>query len=403
MRDRVLPSPRLLTLVGPTCLAGLGVVVAALVVFLTDLPALGGIAGIAVLLSAAAFSERFPVPLENIDAGGVSLSFVFGVASIVLYGWAAGVLVCFGAAAATQLFDRRPLLRVAYNASTFALAAFATGATLTLIHGEGSGTLVGRVSTAGAVQYTVNIALVGSVVALHSRRSLAATLRSSARGTLLPFTLMTSTAFVLVVLWEKSPYFAAALIGPLLTLGLYQRSNHRALRAIRLALTDPLTGLGNHRAFHDSLRRELERSHETGLPLTLCLLDVDDFKHVNDRHGHPAGDRVLIGVARRLRQGGETFRLGGDEFAILLPGQDEESGLETATTISRRISELRPDVQSSVSVSVGVATCPTQSAEQEELIRLADEALYRAKAFGKNRVAAAPAARVHGDSLALLA
>jgi diguanylate cyclase (GGDEF)-like protein len=214
---------------------------------------------------------------------------------------------------------------------------------------------------------------------------------------------MTSTAFVLVVLWEKSPYFAAALIGPLLTLGLYQRSNHRALRAIRLALTDPLTGLGNHRAFHDSLRRELERSHETGLPLTLCLLDVDDFKRVNDRHGHPAGDRVLIGVARRLRQGGETFRLGGDEFAILLPGQDEESGLETATTISRRISELRPDVQSSVSVSVGVATCPTQSAEQEELIRLADEALYRAKAFGKNRVAAAPAARVHGDSLALLA
>src|SRR5262249_28405651 len=216
MRDRVLPSSRLLTLVGPTCLAGLGVVVAALVVSLTDLPALGGIAGIAVLLSAAAFSERFPVPLENIDAGGVSLSFVFGVASIVLYGWAAGVLVCFGAAAAIQLLDRRPLLRVAYNASTFALGALATGARLTLIDGEGSGTLVGRVSTAGAVQYTVNIALVGSVVALHSRRSLAATLRSSARGTLLPFTLMTSTAFVLVVLWEKSPYFAAALIGPLL-------------------------------------------------------------------------------------------------------------------------------------------------------------------------------------------
>ena len=403
MRERGLPSLRLVALIGPTCLAGTGAVVVAAVSFFASLPGLGALAGLAALLAASAFSERFPVPLENIDAGGVSLSFVFGVGAIVVYGWAPGVLVCFGAAAATQLLDRRPLLRVSYNASTYALAALATGATTTLVQGGGSGMLVGLVALAGAVQYSVNVALIGSVVALHSRRSLSDTLRSSVRGTVLPFTLMTSTALVLVVLWQRSPYFAAALMGPLLALGLYQRSNFRALRAIRLALTDPLTGLGNHRSFHESLGRELERSQVDGVPLTLCLLDVDDFKGVNDRFGHPAGDRLLVRVARRLRQGGETFRLGGDEFAILLPEQNEETALVTATTIAERISELRGEADSTVSISVGVATCPSQTADQEELIRLADEALYRAKAFGKNRVAAAPHARTGASSLALFA
>jgi diguanylate cyclase (GGDEF)-like protein len=400
MRDRALPSPRLLALVGPTCLAGLGTVVAAAVTFASSRPTLGVLAGVATLLAASAFAERFPVPLENMDAGGVSLSFVFGVVSLVLYGWAGGVLVCFTAAALTQLLDGRPVIRVAYNASAFALAALATGSTLTLVGHTGSGHLVALVCIAGAVQYSVNIALVGSVVAVHSRRSLTATLRSSARETVLPFTLMTSTALVLVVVWDRSPYFAAALIGPLLALGLYQRSNYRALRAIRLALTDPLTGLGNHRSFHDSLNRDLGRSRTTGAPVTLCLLDVDDFKRVNDRYGHPEGDRVLVRVASRLRQGGETFRLGGDEFAILLPGQDEAAGLVTATTIAERISALGSELGSTVSISVGIATCPSQSTDPEELIRLADDAMYRAKDDGKNRVAVAARARTSGDSLA---
>jgi diguanylate cyclase (GGDEF)-like protein len=384
-----LPSPRLLALVGPTCVAGIATVAVAAVVFLTSQPTLGALAGFGVLLAASAFAERFPVPIENMDAGGVSLSFVFGVAAIVLYGWAPGVIVCFGGAAITQLLEGRQVIRVAYNASSYALAALATGSALTLLEGGGSGALVARASVAGAVQYSVNIALVGSVVAVHSRRSLTGTLLSSARGTIVPFTLMTSTALVLVVLWQRSPYFAAALIGPLLTLGLYQRSNFRALKAIRESLTDPLTGLGNLRAFHESLDREMERARETGTALTLCLLDVDDLKRVNDRFGHPAGDDLLIRVARRLRQGGETFRWGGDEFAILLPGQDERAGLVTATNIAERMSELRTEKSPTVSVSAGLVTFPSQSADHDELIRLADEALYRAKAYGKNRVAAA--------------
>jgi diguanylate cyclase (GGDEF)-like protein len=403
MAARSRPSTRLLTLVGPTCLAGVGTVVAAAISFGIHLPGWGALAGIAVLLGASAFSERFPVPLEGLDAGGVSLSFVFGVASIVLFGWAAGVLVCFGAAAFTQVLDRRPLLRVAYNASTYALAALATGSVLTLLEGGGPGRLVAQVGVAGAVQYGVNVTLVGSVVALNSRGSLAATVRSSVRGTAHPFLLMTSTALVLVVVWQRSPFFTAALIGPLLGLGLYQRSNYRALRAIRLALTDPLTGLGNQRHFQEAFPRQLAQTREGGQSFTLCLLDIDDFKLVNDHHGHPAGDRLLVQVAGRLRQGGETFRLGGDEFAVLLPGQDEEAGLQTATTIADRIARLRGWHGEAVSVSVGLATSPSQTVDRDELIRLADEALYRAKAFGKNQVAAASRGRPLRDALAVLA
>ena len=140
----------------------------------------------------------------------------------------------------------------------------------------------------------------------------------------MPFALMASAALMLVILWQRSPFLSAALVGPLLAIALYQRSTFRELRAMRLALTDPLTGLGNHRHFHDRLERELADSQAQGYPLSLCLVDIDDFKRINDRFGHPGGDKVLAQLATNLRQGGEAFRLGGDEFAILLPGRDED-------------------------------------------------------------------------------
>ena len=141
------------------------------------------------------------------------------------------------------------------------------------------------------------------------------------------FALMASAALMLVVLWQRSPLLSAALVGPLLAIALYQRSTYRALRAMRLALTDPLTGLGNHRHFHDRLERELIEAERNGDSFSLCLVDVDDFKRVNDLFGHPAGDRVLSRLATTLRQNGEAFRLGGDEFALLLPEYDESEAV----------------------------------------------------------------------------
>ncbi|MBA2332026.1 MAG: diguanylate cyclase, partial [Actinobacteria bacterium] len=135
--------------------------------------------------------------------------------------------------------------------------------------------------------------------------------------------------------------------------------------------------------------REVADSREQGYPLSLCLVDIDDFKRINDRYGHPGGDKVLAQLATRLRQGGEAFRLGGDEFAILLPGRDEEGARLAAEAIVRRIGtvEFAPaGPAGSVTVSAGIATVPEEGVERDELVRRADSALYWAKEYGKDQV-----------------
>jgi len=238
-----------------------------------------------------------------------------------------------------------------------------------------------------AVLYVSNLILVTAAIAVAgSTLGYPKLIRSNVRWTIIPFALMASTALMLVVLWQRTPWLFAALAGPLVAISLYQRTTHKALSAMRLALTDPLTGLGNHRHFQERLQRELAKAEaEAGL-VSLCLLDVDSFKQINDGHGHQTGDRVLTQVAARLRQGGEAFRLGGDEFAVLLPGLDADAATEVARAIVDRIREADVRPVAEVSVSAGVAGYPQHSLERDSLIRLADRALYRAKEQGKNRV-----------------
>ena len=200
-----------------------------------------------------------------------------------------------------------------------------------------------------------------------------------------PFSIMGSVSLMLAVLWERSPLLSVALIGPLVAIALYQRSVHESLKAMRLALTDPLTGLGNHRHFHERLQRGLDEAEASNQPLTMCLIDIDNFKDVNDRFGHPVGDRVLAQVAAKLRQGGEAFRLGGDEFALLLVGKTDRQGLAVAETIIERIAASEYEHGSPVSVSAGIATYPRHSRERSELVRVADNALYWSKEHGRGR------------------
>ena len=237
------------------------------------------------------------------------------------------------------------------------------------------------------ILFTVNLVLVSAAIAASgSEIGYPKLVVSNARWLALPFTLMASTALILVVLWQRTPYLIAALVGPLAAISLYQRSTHQALKAMRLALTDPLTGLGNHRNFQERLQRELTRAEETRGLVSVCLLDIDDFKRINDQHGHPAGDKVLAQVSTRLRQGGEAFRLGGDEFALLLPGFDDDAALEVARSVVRRVGEWGMGQYGSITVSAGVATFPQHGRERDALIRLADGALYWAKEHGKNQV-----------------
>jgi diguanylate cyclase (GGDEF)-like protein len=316
----------------------------------------------------------------------VTLGFVFVVAALLLFGWEVGVVVAAGGPTVTHLVGRRPPLRVAYNGAMFALSALAGGLAIQPLHGSSVGILIAKLALAGFVYYwVVNLALISAVLAADSRKNFFKLVWANARQTTAPFALMASAAMILVVLWQRSPALSIALIGPLLAIALYQRSTYAALRAMRLALTDPLTGLGNHRHFHERLQRELTHAeHEAGV-LSLCLVDIDDFKRINDRFGHPVGDRVLGQISSRLRQGGESFRLGGDEFAVLLPGLDERAAVAVARSIVERVSAAQLEQIGPVTVSAGVATYPVQGVGRDELIRLADSALYWAKEDGKNR------------------
>jgi diguanylate cyclase (GGDEF)-like protein/putative nucleotidyltransferase with HDIG domain len=383
-----LEPARLFAVVAPVCAAGLTIVVAAAATFATTPHATTALVGVAAFLLASLLADRFPVPVEDLDANGVSLAFVFGVSAIVLFGWAAGVLVVFATPAVMQLLEHRPPMRIAYNASVFAITAAAAGWALGPLEGEGPGMTIARVGAAASVSYVVNLLLITAVVAAATHNGWTRQIRSSVRKTFLPFALMGSAVLMLVVLWERSPVLSIALAGPLLAIQLYQRALTQALRAMRLALTDPLTGLGNHRHFHERLESELERVRSDGRTLTLCLVDVDDFKRINDRFGHPAGDRVLAQLATKLRQTGEAFRLGGDEFALLLSDYSERAAFTTADAIVHRIADLELEQVGRVTVSAGLTTAPTHACVRDDLLKLADSALYWAKEFGKNRVRA---------------
>jgi diguanylate cyclase (GGDEF)-like protein/putative nucleotidyltransferase with HDIG domain len=385
--SQAVTTRRLNALILPVCLAGLGVLIAAGYVFATTAHSGRALISLAALTAAATLAERFPVPINAETGGGVlSLTFVFAVAAIVLFGWAAGALLLLAATAIVQLAQHRPLQRIAFNVAVLALVALAAGALIAPIHGQSVGAVVARVVLAATADNVVNIVLISAAIALSSGQPYLNLMRTHVRATIVPFAFMASAALMLVVLWERSPVLSVALVGPLLAIALYQRSTHRALRAMRLALTDPLTGLGNHRHFHERLQRELLRAEDEARPLTLCFVDIDDFKKINDRYGHPSGDRVLSQVGARLRQGGEAFRLGGDEFALLLDDHDEGMGLAAADSIVERIATVDFDHIGTVTVSAGLATFPMQGHGRDELIRLADSALYWAKEHGKNRV-----------------
>ncbi|HEV2903158.1 MAG TPA: diguanylate cyclase [Gaiellaceae bacterium] len=178
-------------------------------------------------------------------------------------------------------------------------------------------------------------------------------------------------------------------------------SNARQHRTVeQQALVDSLTGLANRRLSTAALEKELARAQRFDEPLTLVLADIDDFKRINDRWGHPTGDEVLKAFARRLQESVREIdlagRWGGEEFALLLPGTDLEGGRQLAERIRQLIREQRLEAPDGtpivVSASFGVASFPVV-AGQSQLVAAADAALYEAKRSGKDRVVvSAPAA-----------
>jgi len=172
--------------------------------------------------------------------------------------------------------------------------------------------------------------------------------------------------------------------------------------AQRMAVTDALTGLGNYRSFTTAIGKETERATRFGRSLSLLLLDLDHFKEVNDTYGHQRGDRVLVELARRVREQVREVdmvaRYGGEELVVVLPETDEPGAARAAERIRRAVRERafgsdgQPPVQ--ITVSLGVAVFPVHARTAAALLRRADEALYEAKRCGRDawRMATAPPA-----------
>jgi diguanylate cyclase (GGDEF)-like protein len=198
---------------------------------------------------------------------------------------------------------------------------------------------------------------------------------------------------------------------------LLDRINVQAEELKRQSFEDALTGLKNRRFFDAQLRSAWAMLQRTNQPLSLLILDVDDFKRYNDRYGHQQGDAALHAVAQVvtdvLRRAGDTVaRYGGEEFAAILPGTSAADAQSLAERVRTEVKALglpheTSQVADVISVTIGVASASIRSdMEAEELLRLADEALYTGKHSGKNTVVLAPepcpaeaTVRVEGESL----
>ncbi len=161
------------------------------------------------------------------------------------------------------------------------------------------------------------------------------------------------------------------------------------------ARLDPLTGLYNRRHLKTRLRETLALHHRYGTPATLVLMDLDHFKDVNDRRGHPTGDRVLQNVAailrKNVREGDEVFRYGGDEFVMLLPNTPEKGGIRLAERLLKKIRELQIPTRPGedpirLSASFGVAQLTSDITTPDQWLEQVDRPLYRAKGSGRGKI-----------------
>jgi diguanylate cyclase (GGDEF)-like protein len=195
------------------------------------------------------------------------------------------------------------------------------------------------------------------------------------------------------------PRYVALCVGFLaatwVMVGVRERLGAAERRQREIANTDPLTGVGNRRSFDAAMQRELAARTGEGrgrrasdrTPLALLILDLDDFKGVNDRHGHPAGDAVLREAATRtqavLRSGDSLARIGGDEFAVIAPGANENGARGLAATIRVALAaDARESGLPAPVVSVGWAVYPEDGEDYETLLRAADARMLRIKREG---------------------
>ena len=329
-----------------------------------------------VLCVSAAALERFPVELP--DSELIHLTPVVVLYAVVVYGVTAAVAVALVATLVTQIAARKPAARLAYNVAQSVLAA---GLAAWVAHyvAHSSGHLPLLVAASAVTLFAINVGLVSLARSLQGALAWWPEVRRNTLSSWTTAALIASVLPFLILGVRESAWYAVLAIGPLIAIRSQLSARTRASTARHEALTDSLTGLGNRRLFDERLASEVERADRRQMPLSVCLIDLDAFKSINDRFGHPVGDQALTAVASTLRRGGEAFRYGGDEFALVLPEHDESEAAEIANAVSARVRDLQ--VQGvRLSISYGCAVYrPSGSLAASEIVRVADDNLYRAK------------------------
>jgi diguanylate cyclase (GGDEF)-like protein len=337
-----------------------------------------------VLAALTGLAELLPIRLlrqQSVDS--VTLSSAFALATLFVFGVAPAVLVLVVASLLADGAGRLAPVMALFNAAQYALAVGAAGAAIWLAGGELplalSGADLPAILAASAAFFAANHALAGTGIALLTQ---ARVLPFLARDLgFLSWTAGFQLALAPLMIGVRGPLSAIAAF-PVLAIYLGGR---QAAAAAERAQRDALTGLPNRLHFEDRLADALAQSRRADHDLWLMLIDLDQFKAVNDTFGHPAGDELLRAVAQRMAEraeAGDTLaRLGGDEFALLL-GRASTEGEAREAARDLLASLVEPVALRGMALQVGASVGLAQAGDDrdgEEVLRRADAALYRAK------------------------
>jgi diguanylate cyclase (GGDEF)-like protein/putative nucleotidyltransferase with HDIG domain len=377
---------RLFAYIAATAAIGLPAVALALVEIAIYPPSIGKAAGVALFFALALLAELQPMPMGDGGKEDFSVANVFTITVAIIFGWAYAVPLAALTMTIAMVSGRRPLPRIIFNVSQYAITALAASLPV-IVFGSadsvGSGRLTAYILGGALMNMLTNTLLVAGVISISQHVSFREIVPPSLRRNGLVMMMMSVLAALAATLWEAHPWMLSLLAGPLFSLTLYQRSLYHSRVAAKDARTDNLTGLGNHRAYQAALRERIEEAERSDIEFSLCIVDVDDFKRINDTYGHQVGDDVLVALGEILgsARDGEAFRCGGDEFALLFAG-DGTGAFERITEVQEAVAGLG---LTPVTISVGIASYPGQADDADGLQRMADGALYWSKHHGKNR------------------
>jgi diguanylate cyclase (GGDEF)-like protein len=376
---------RLFAYISATTAIAAPAIVLSFVLIAVDPPSIGRAAGVALFFALALLADLEPMQMGEGGKTDMSITNVFTITVAIVFGWRYAVPIAALSIAISMIAARRPTARILFNVANYGAAAFAAGIPV-LVFGtssDGAGRLTEYILAGAFLNVSTNVLLVSGAISISQGIRYRDVVLPGLRRSGFVFMMMGVLAALAANLWVAHPWLLSLLAGPLFTLTLYQRSLYHSHLAAKDARTDNLTGLGNHRAYQAALRGYIDDAERERSEFSLCIVDVDDFKRINDTFGHQVGDDVLVALAEILQNArdGNAYRCGGDEFAILFQTD--------ATAAFERISEVQEAVAAlgftPVTVSVGIASYPGQADDADGLQRMADGALYWSKHHGKNR------------------